>query len=98
MSRNRSPRPSSARAAPRPPGSGAWGMFWKSTIGAGKSVAVRFGVALARLATVTSAMRGGSSGHGDSLQRQNRLSSIFSHELHAPMTASANTPFVGTLI
>src|SRR6185295_1101576 len=97
MSRNTSPFPIKLSAAASPVGSGACGIAWKLTIAAGKSVAVKAGVGPTRLVTFTGAIGGGSSGQGDSLQRQNRLSSIFSHELQAPITASAKTPFVGVL-
>ena len=90
--------PSRSNAPPRvAPGSGAAGAFWMLTIGVGNGVGVspvcscHWGVPV-----VMGLIGVGSSGLGDSSQRQKRVSSFFSQELQAPITASAKTPLVGT--
>ena len=89
MSRNAPDWPSKESAAPSPVGSGAAGAFCIAMIGAGSGVGVVSSGAARRESVDTGRSWVGESGIGSSLQRQNRVSSMTSHELQAPITASA---------
>src|SRR5262245_22510158 len=80
------------------PGSGAAGAFRMLIIGVGNGAAFRSPGSVRCGGFVwTVAIGVGSSGFGDSSQRQKRVSSFFSQALQAPMIASPKTPRVGTL-
>jgi hypothetical protein len=89
-------RPSTPNSLATSVGSGAAGGDWICTSGVGKGVGVAGSGSERRDPVLTGSIAGGSS-RGDCSHRQNRESSIRSHALQAPMTASAKTPLVGRL-